>query len=538
VCDDYARRLFRTATSEFVRLRKDQRSVSAQTVLRERAQPSSVAIEATPEPRRRRVAAWEVGVLVAYAALLVFALAHHERWFDEAQAWVLGRDASIRDLLVRYPRYEGSPPLWQLLVAVPAKLGAPFWTISVISGVVAFFGAALIVLRSPFPPVLRSVLPFTYWLFFQHGVVARSYVLIGPLLWLLALAWPRRYEHPVRLGLLLGGLSLVSFHGYLIAATVLAVHGWQLLSRWRRGSASFRRGQVWLLAGFGALSVLLFLQLRTPPDISTHASFNANVHGVVNVARAMTTGAFANRLIILGAVAATLVWLLRARRFSLWLLPTAAVLGFSAVRYGNVWHQGVLVEIWMFALWVSFGDDSDLPSSPRDTERWRAVPIAPWVPAIVTVAVLGALSVQLVWTAKTVRYDAAHTYSAAAQTAAYIKTLGAPDVVMKANSPESTALQPYFASNPFVNINHGKCPCFWWWSKNADFDKPIAHLATGHPAAIVFGDKVGGHPHARSAPHIAGYRVARYFTGALYIRNEIFEHEGFWVLVPDDAAAS
>ncbi|MEY2472041.1 MAG: hypothetical protein QOK28_1370 [Actinomycetota bacterium] len=472
-----------------------------------------------PDVRARgAVKPWEIVVLAAYAAVMIFALAHHERWFDEAQAWLLARDASVRDLLLRYPRYEGSPPLWQLLLALPAKLGAPYWSMPALSGIVAFAGAVLIVRRAPFPPVLRALLPFGYWWFFQYGVVARSYVLLGPLLWLLAITWPRRFEHPVRLTTLCVALSLVSVHGFLIAGTLMALHAVDVLRR---------RAHPAVLAVFAVVSALLVLELRTPADVSLHSSFHGGPGEAVSVARAMTTGAFSNRIVVLAAVALTVGWLWWRRRLLVWLAPTAALVALFAFRYGTVWHQGMLVEIWLFALWISFGDDGDLlPDS-------RGMP--PWLPAVVVAAMSVVLSVELVWTVKTVHYDASHSYSAAARTAAYLKTIGAPGIVIRTPSAEVTAIQPYFTSNPFSNVNDGHCPCFWWWSKRFPFDKPVAHLTSGHPDAIVFGDKVAGHGRARSQPVIPGYHAVRHFSGALYIRNKLFESEGFWVFVPDVA---
>ncbi|MEY2399534.1 MAG: hypothetical protein QOJ00_2708 [Actinomycetota bacterium] len=482
--------------------------------------------------RPQAVQAWQVAVLAVHAALLVFALMHHERWFDEAQAWMLGRDASFKDLLLHYPRYEGSPPLWQLVLAVPAKLGAPYWTLSVISGVLAFTGAALIVIKAPFHPVIRALLPFTYWLFFQYGVISRSYALIAPILWLLAIAWPARFRRPWRMGVLALLLSLVSFHGFLIAAALMGLHALWLRRKWRELPDRVRTVHAQVLAAFGLLTLFLFFELRTPGDVSVHGGVNSNPVTALNEARGMYTGAFSNRIPILLIVAATVWWLWSRRRLLLWLTPTVAVVAFFAVRYGNVWHQGVLVEIWLFALWVSLGDQTDLQETlGHESVDRRELPR--WAPQALAVGMLLVLSVQLVWTAKTIRYDYRNTYSAAAQTAAYLKTIGAPDVDIRARSVEATALQPYFDRNPFRNVNRGHCPCFWWWSMKMPFHPARTWLVRGHPAAIVYGDKWPGHTHELHRWPLPGYHVARHFHGALYIRNQVFEHEGFWVLVPD-----
>ena len=52
--------------------------------------------------------------LTAYGSLVFAAIAHHEPWSDEAQAWLMGRDTGFGDLLFRALRYEGSPGLWHV----------------------------------------------------------------------------------------------------------------------------------------------------------------------------------------------------------------------------------------------------------------------------------------------------------------------------------------------------------------------------------------------------------------------------------------
>ena len=60
-----------------------------------------------------------------YVALLCIVASFHEPWFDEAQSWQIARVASLRDILFSIPHYEGHPPLWHLLLALPARQRHP-----------------------------------------------------------------------------------------------------------------------------------------------------------------------------------------------------------------------------------------------------------------------------------------------------------------------------------------------------------------------------------------------------------------------------
>ena len=85
-----------------------------------------------------------------FCFFLIFVSVFHEPWFDEAQVWMIARDASLYELLFVIPHYEGHPALWSLLLAVPAKLGVPFEIgLKIIGFIITSASAFLIIFRSP-----------------------------------------------------------------------------------------------------------------------------------------------------------------------------------------------------------------------------------------------------------------------------------------------------------------------------------------------------------------------------------------------------
>ena len=118
---------------------------------------------------------------------------------------------------------RGRPQLWHLLLAVPAKAGAPYIALNIVSAALAWCGAALLLFKSPFPKVLRVLLPLGFFFFYQYGIVSRSYALFIPLLWVVAVVYPGRFAHPWRYVLALILLSQVSLHGSLIAGALISI---------------------------------------------------------------------------------------------------------------------------------------------------------------------------------------------------------------------------------------------------------------------------------------------------------------------------
>lgn len=159
---------------------------------------------------------------IAYMAVVAVVMYFHEPWFDEAQSWLIARDSSFVDLLTLRPHYEGHPPLWTLLLSIPAKTGIPYEI--GLKGVqllcVALLGGWLI-FRAPFSKLAVFLLPFTYFLCFQYGVTSRPYALLCAALFMVAHYWKQSDFKPSdtwKLALSLVLLCAISAYGIALAA--------------------------------------------------------------------------------------------------------------------------------------------------------------------------------------------------------------------------------------------------------------------------------------------------------------------------------
>ena len=126
-------------------------------------------------------------VLAIYTAGLIVISCFHELTFDESQAWLIAKCASYKEILTYIPHYEGHPPLWHLILSVFAKNGVPVdLSLKAVNITFSTAAMALLIFRSPFPKVVRFILPFTYYFFYQYGVIVRPY---GLMLLVLILEW-------------------------------------------------------------------------------------------------------------------------------------------------------------------------------------------------------------------------------------------------------------------------------------------------------------------------------------------------------------
>jgi len=305
---------------------------------------------AAEPPRSTRWLA--ASAFAGYAFLVASLVLRHEIWRDEADAWLIVRDANPGEILHRLG-YMGTPGLWYLILFPFAKLNLPVAAMQVIHAALAVIAGALILFRSPFRVGFRVLSVFGYYLSYEYAIVARSYVLDAVLLFTLAcLRDPA--ARPVAFGLLVALLANANVHGLLLAIVLLV----GLFDRMPRKSRSIAAagvvGSIWQLwpPKDGQLTTAVIgFRVRSIPEAISRAFFPLEVEPV--------------RIAAAVLVCALLVWFFIHRPRPLFLLVAgwAALLSlFAFVRGGAARYDGLLWLWAIFILWF-FHREEPLPKS-------------------------------------------------------------------------------------------------------------------------------------------------------------------------------
>lgn len=317
-----------------------------------------------------------LAVLILYAVLLIIVNITHEPWYDEAQAWQIAREASYHDILFYLPHYESHPPLWHLILSVPAKLGLPYEiSIKTINIIFALLAVALIEFKSNFHNWTKTFLPFTFYMFYLFGVNSRPYAMMLLALILCALFFDEKDRKPVRFLLSLAFLCLTSDYGIAIAGGITLAWIVDIFIEKKSGAVKdILSGNIPRLLGFIGLALLAGLialavwpandttvMLNTPiwykfymillvapseafvTDFLASVDYGAGVNGVVGV---IVTSLVSVILWTTGIVAAK-------RRGALhhFLLP---VLMFALIGafYSAPHHYGIYVMLFIYEFWI------------------------------------------------------------------------------------------------------------------------------------------------------------------------------------------
>jgi hypothetical protein len=443
----------------------------------------------------------------AYAVLVAFTIHLHEPWADEAQSWLLARDASLPQLWGHLLHYEGTPGLWQTVLHTLIRLGLPYSAYSFVSASLGLAAVVLMLRYAPLPLYIRLLLPFTYFICYQYAIIARSYDLIAPLLFAIAVFYAQAPRRLAVMTALLALLAGVSVHGLLISVCIwITLYGPLLLKPSERGKVA--------LAGLIYWSVLIFLSICAWPanDVAfaEHRGLS-NLHLLPEVAKAGFAGAFTGYWVTsLALIALSCPVLWRGGGWLFFLLSSVAFCLFGTVVYAQLWHFGILFLAWLFAIWIS---------------AYKTRVTAPTI-----LALIAAIGFQCYWTAAAIRYDWSHAYSGSLAASQYLRQAGIPPGGLYAIGYPSVAIQPYFPANIYSDYHRGTYSggAYWDWSKRNTADDPSALFASDRRETVLVGYKnLSEKQHWSDLLALLGYGLTQHFDGNTFWQTGVFESESF-----------
>ncbi|MEZ5002878.1 MAG: hypothetical protein R2730_07560 [Chitinophagales bacterium] len=456
-----------------------------------------------------------IAVFLLYIITLVFFIPHHEHWADEAQSWLLARDSGLKELLWKNLRYEGTPGLWHLILMLPSRLFS-YNILSYISGGIATVGIGILLYKSPFPLWMKLLLPFTYFLCFQYGIVARSYVLLIPLLFGIAAIYEQKWDRPWLFIVLIVLLTNVSLHGSLMAFAIMLDQTIELLKSRKHLQAKQWIGQGMLYGLFLACGLFIIFQLKPPPNLSfspTGFEFD-RIHFKQLSVDVWSSVLTERRWLSYPILIITLIWLMITRKIILFVLGSLLLLVLFSLYY-NAWHQGSLFLFWLFVLWLSY-DDS------------RYYELSFFVKPLMNAAILITIGFHVYWNVVALQNDYKGQYSAGEAVAQYITDNHYQDKNIFAYHFWPVAIQPYFPQNIFTDSRYFNNNAYWVWNTENEYPDELTSVLAKQPDMIIF-SKPNLYPVPEAEPPYQ--KVEQSFIGEVYWKAGIQEYVEFVIWV-------
>ncbi|MDR1764052.1 MAG: hypothetical protein LBR64_08925 [Dysgonamonadaceae bacterium] len=423
--------------------------------------------------------------IIVFAAFLILGIAlalHHEPWADEAQSWLLARDSSLRQLLVERVRYEGSPALWHIIIMPFAKLGFPYRWFNCISVVIASLGPALLIWRSPFPRYVKYLLPWTFFLFYQYGTVARSYCLMFPIIAGLAFIYENRKNRPYLYATLLALLASTNIYGLIISLCLAFLYLIEIIFE-------YRDKKYILPSALFLLSIMLIaLTILLPDDYGYAGGYRLFLdRGIINNCSRIVYILFASASLVdypkvftfwnyfeaipaIVMIVALISISYKNKIFTVIFLPIIALLLFSALKFAAHWHYGIVFLMFIFGFWLTNGR----------LEKGK-------MKTALNLCFLPVILIQIFWSVNAFVYDWKQDYCGTKAAAAMLQEIRNehPEYTFFCTNEWDVSLLPYFEENIFVNFNRGKDFSFYQWSNAVNRENTAADLLRFDPDVVV-----------------------------------------------------
>lgn len=369
----------------------------------------------------------------------------HEPWYDEAQAFLIARDASLHDIFFVIPHYEGHPPLWHLLLLIPARLGLSCKLTLGIAQMITYAMAVLVLeFRSPFHKITKMLLPCSFFFLYQFAVISRPYAMMMLAMFLCADTYNEREKKPLPYILSMIFLCLchsygIAFAGGLAAADILRriFHESSILG-------GIRTINKKLLIGYGIL--LLSALIITAEIMPAKDSFAVNEEHKIGYPKMLllciilmpsetfVTSFSKNQLvakctfssmdIVLAAIIAIVFFyfiinICRKRKILLEFIIPYFFLVIIMAAYVHTHHLGIFLNIVIFILWVAAKKE---PITMQEIcEPLTKIKLSPkFAETLIKLTVVLVTSVNLYWNAYSYVTDIKQPYEVADDAANWI----------------------------------------------------------------------------------------------------------------------
>lgn len=122
-----------------------------------------------------RLKLWAIFVL--YLIVAGYAIAHHELWGDEIHSWNIAKASSSFSDLINNTRYEGHPPVWYSILWSISKFTHNLEYVQAVQLLIAGSVVFVLLFYSPFPFIVKALIPFGYYFLFEYGILSRNYAI-------------------------------------------------------------------------------------------------------------------------------------------------------------------------------------------------------------------------------------------------------------------------------------------------------------------------------------------------------------------------
>ena len=409
-------------------------------------------------------------VMILYIIWGSIIIYFHEPFRDEAQAWLIARDTNIIEMF-SLSKSEGSPMLWHLLVNILTTLGLPYVSINIMHFILNVIAIYFLNKYAPFNKYIKIGITFSHMMAYQYLAIARSYVLIPLLLFIIASIYKKRHEKTLIYCILLLLLQNVCLYSIPIAIILFVIY---IIEKIKLKQNNFKSTVIFIIVGVFMISSILLLINTDHSEQLYHTNFPTNFEelfeGVVKALRSISVIVLPFEVLI-PVKGVTGLIILSLTTMSLWkdkkvliifLISTIIIGGIFAFLNLNITfrHSYIYVAIYLFCLWIK-----------KESNNVK------YTKVISQSLIIFAMAMQVILLISYSGVEIAYDFSNAVKIKEFIKEQGYEDYkIFTFHMPFASSILPYFPGKTAFTIEDYAEHTYVIWNKDFSGDKLIFKL--------------------------------------------------------------
>ncbi len=396
-----------------------------------------------------------------FLIIILFGAINHSPWRDEAQSWLIVRDLSFSEIISQMP-YEGTPPLWHILLFPLVKSGLPYASEFILHYLIAAATIFLLIFYSPLPRLIKFTAPFSYYFLFEYSIIARNYSLSALLLFIIATLYNKRWQKPILYSVMIFLLSWSNIHSLIPAVLLGSFFIFDLIKKlikenWTKLQTKYLiSASLVLLGPIGAILILI----PYPDQISGYAFYGWTV---ITIALSASLLPQFSEMIIPSHylfIIISLLWipltifLIKNRQAILFFGLACAWLFFIFLTKhpGDLRHYGLILIFFLFAWWLSLIIRPAVSAKNLKTSRYAEL------------LMFAIIMTQFLYIVNIYYKNLNNDFSGAKEMANYLKDNNLDNQqIATYPSYSGSALLPYLPNQKFYQFETGRQTTFLTW---------------------------------------------------------------------------
>ena len=161
-------------------------------------------------------------IISLFLILSIILIYHHEFWRDEVNSWHLGSESSsFSEFISNMRASTGHPYLWfGILYVVSHFIVDNIESMKLIHLLISTFTAFLLLKYAPFSKIIKIMIIFGYFLFYEYSIISRNYALGILFIIIFCILYKNKYKRIIPISLVLFLMGQANIYSFIISVAL------------------------------------------------------------------------------------------------------------------------------------------------------------------------------------------------------------------------------------------------------------------------------------------------------------------------------